>query len=110
MTTTQRIEAILEHSRQARNSDIELWLIYAQKSGMNLTQHQIEVLRGMPTFETIRRTRQKIQEQGKYPADELVREERYTKFKKMKGTIGIKDADPEKILEAQGYTILPYGM
>ena len=102
MTVHDRIVNILRVSHKARNSDLELWLIYAQNSGLNLSDKQIEVLKDMPSFETIRRTRQKIQEQGEYLADKEVHEARYHKFKEVRGSIGIVD-EPERLLEVSGY-------
>jgi len=79
MTTTQRVENILAASHDARNSDKELWLIFAQKFGMNLTDQQIATFKKMPSMETIRRVRQKIQEDGRYKADPKVAKERRMK-------------------------------
>ena len=107
MTTTQRVESILEHSRQARNSDIALQIIYLQKAGMNLSPTQIEVYKTLPAMQTVCRIRRELQAEGKYPADKEVEEERYRKFKNVRENIKIED--PEKLLEAQGYTIFPYG-
>ncbi len=107
MNVTHQVENILKASRSARNSDKSLWLIYAQKSGLNLSESQIETFKSMPSFETIRRTRQKIQEHGKYPADNDINEARYSKFVNVKANINYDD--PEKLLEDQGYNILPFG-
>lgn len=107
MTTTDRIRAILSVSKASRNSDLELWLIYAQKSGMGLSEAQIKVLRHMPTFETIRRTRQKLQENEQYPADPTVEQARFEKFKQVRENIN--HDSPEELLEAQGKVILPWG-
>ena len=79
MTVAQRVENILQLSVKARNSDKELWIIYAQKSGMDLSQRQLDILRDMPSFETLRRTRQSLQESGKYRASEDVRRQRRIK-------------------------------
>lgn len=95
MNTTDRIRNVLRASHAARNSDFELWLIYAAKSGLDLSENQIEVLRNMPTFETIRRTRQKLQENGEYPADPEVEQARFDKFKKVRQNIpfmGLEDS------------------
>lgn len=108
MTVSERVENILKASHMARNSDLELWLIYAKKSGLNLTREQEEVLRDMPSFETIRRSRQKIQEQGKYLADEVVKEARYNKFKEVRRDIKFVE-EPEQLLETSGYRIKEYG-
>lgn len=107
MTIKQRVENILRASRMARNSDTELQIIYMQKSGMNLSQEQQQKFRELPSMETIRRIRQKLQEEGKYPADAEVEEARYQKFKEVKQNIQTDDV--EKLLESQGYRILPYG-
>lgn len=76
MTITQRVESILKHSKEARNSDIELQIIYMQKSGLNLTSEQQQAFRDMDNLWTVRRERQKLQEQGKYEADAQVKTER----------------------------------
>ena len=108
MTVSERVENILRASHSARNSDLELWLIYAKKSGLNLTREQEEALRDMPSFETIRRTRQKIQEQGKYLADKEVEEARYNKFKEVRKDIKFVE-EPEQLLETSGYRIKDWG-
>lgn len=84
MKTSDRVEYILQASKAARNSDKELLIIYMQKSGMNLTQEQIQIFRKMPSAETITRVRRQLQEQGKYPADEAIDNGRYEKYQQMK--------------------------
>lgn len=108
MTIKQRVEAILKVSRMARNSDTELQIIYMQKSGMNLTEQQQQVFRDLPSMETIRRIRQKLQEEGKYLADAEVEQARYNKFVETKQSIN-SNLSPEKYLESKGYRVLPYG-
>lgn len=107
MRIVDRVSNILSVSRAARNSDRELLIIFMQKMGMELTDRQIDIFRKMPSTETIRRTRQSLQERGLYPADQKVNEARYNKFKEMRGAAGI--TDPEKILENQGYRVRPWG-
>lgn len=110
MTVTDRIRNILSYSVNARNSDTELWLIYAQKSGMNLSQEQIRIFRDkMPSFETIRRVRQKLQEKGEFLASENVRKQRKAKAQVIQ-QIAPK-AKPEYIERqlADGTIILPDG-
>lgn len=109
MTIKQQVENILRAVPSARNSDDELQIIYMQKAGMNLSPKQIEVFKQLPSMETIRRIRQKLQEEGKYPASENVNEARYNKFKKVRSTI--KDSSPEyveTVLE-DGRIVLPDG-
>lgn len=93
-------------SHKARNDDKELLVIYMQKFGMGLSAKQIEVFRKMPSMETIRRSRQIIQEQGRWRADEEVEQARYEKYKDVKR--GIHHEDVEQLLEKQGYKILPW--
>ena len=107
MKISERVENILKASVAARNSDKELLIIYMQKSGMELTPKQIELFKEMPAMETIRRVRQNLQEQGKYPASQKVEEARYKKYQQVKQNISYQE--PEKLLEAQGYKILEWG-
>ena len=93
MTILQRIENILQVSQAARNSDKELWLIYAQKSGMNLTPEQIKTYKDMPSSETIRRTRQQLQMQGKYPASKRVEQYRFNKFRQVRQNINMEPVE-----------------
>lgn len=83
MNITKQVENILAYSKAARNSDKELQVIYMQKSGMNLTSKQVEVFRDMPSLETLRRIRQKLQEGGQYKADEMIAKERRWKSMRM---------------------------
>lgn len=108
MTETQRVENILRVSQAARNSDRELLIIYMQKFGLNLSDEQVKKMREMPAFETIRRIRQKLQEQGKYPADKEVEDARYAKYKQVKHNI--KHEDPEQLLASNGIRVLPWGV
>lgn len=76
MNVTERVTNILKASKEARNSDKELWIIYAQKSGVGLSEQQIEKIKDMPSFETLRRVRQKIQSEGRYEANPEIKKER----------------------------------
>lgn len=107
MKILDQVTNILKASHMARNSDKQLMIIFMQKSGMNLSPQQIETFKRMPSLETVRRTRQLIQEQGKYPADQRIEEERYNKFKEVRH--GIQYEDPEALLEKRGYKVLEYG-
>lgn len=96
MTIKQQVENILAASSQARNSDKELEIIYMYKIGMNLTSEQIAKFREMPSMETIRRCRQQIQMEGKYPPKPEVEKQRFAKFVAMKQSAG---HDVEEVLE-----------
>lgn len=93
LTTTQRVTNILEFSMDARNSDKQLWIIYAQKSGAKLTPEQLEVINNMPEFETLRRVRQAIQAKGMYPATPTVAQERKKKADILRDTFGGGETD-----------------
>jgi general stress protein 26 len=74
-TVQKRVEKILEVHKIARNDDRFLIAAYLKK------YHDIETFKeyffkneGCPTVETIRRTRQKIQEKGLYPSDKQIQE------------------------------------
>lgn len=108
MTITNQVANILRAIPSTRSSDKELLVIYMQKSGMNLSPAQIEKFRSMPSFETLRRVRQKIQEDGKYPASDLVKKERkFKSFQMQQQAPSFKADGLEKTLTGQ--TILPWG-
>ena len=107
MKISDKVESILKNSHAARNSDKELLILYMQQFGLELGSKQVDLFRKMPSVETIRRTRQVLQEHGKYPADEKVEEERYKKYVQVRH--GILDESPEKLLESQGYKVREWG-
>lgn len=109
MTITQQVRNLLAYSRQARNSDKELYILYLQRAGMNLSNHQINLIRELPSFETIRRVRQKIQESGEHRADEEVRRARKGKSLVMQQNAPKASAERlEKVL-GDGTIVLPNG-
>ena len=70
--TTEMVKAILEQDKQCRNSDSFLYLkvlsVVAKQKGINLEKMTVPFFllnlhgAGFPGFETVRRTRQKIQQ------------------------------------------------
>ena len=92
--TTKIVKAILEEDEQARNSDSFLYLkvldVYGEKNGIDIKSMSITTfllhLReyGFPPFESVRRTRQKIQEQCPHLAAcdkvQAMRDEREAEF------------------------------
>lgn len=107
MKIQEQVENLLKYLPETRNSDKALLIAYMQKYGLNLTEQQIELFKKMPSTETIRRSRQIIQEQGKYAASDQVNEERYKKYQTVKQNI--KYETPEQLLESKGYKVLPFG-
>lgn len=95
MTVTQQVRNLLAYSKDARNSDKELYILYLQRAGMQLTEQQVNLLKELPSLETIRRVRQKIQESGEHRADEPVRKARH--YKSLEVQQNVPQAKPERI-------------
>lgn len=94
------IEDILRNNPKARDSDSELNIHVMQRLGCNLTNSQIDKLRDI-NFESIRRTRQKLQEQGKYlPSDRVGKQRR---LKSMIVQQNAPTAKPERIEHLTNY-------
>jgi hypothetical protein len=94
MNTRKRVEAILEYMPATRSDDKLLCVIFLQKAGLGLTDAQIKAFYKMDDLWTVRRCRQKIQEEGKYPPTPEVEADRYKKFKHVRATI-VESAQPE---------------
>ena len=96
-TVKERVEYILEKYPNARNSDLYLTILYLRKFtelGRYIKYIPYEVIKKYDgIFETIRRTRQKIQEEGKYlPTDPNVLRKRRKlaeKFRKVPSSVVI---------------------
>lgn len=104
MTTKQQTESILKYVEDARSDDKLLQVVYMQKSGMSLTDEQVKAFYAMGDLWDVRRYRQKFQEQGLYPATPQVEENRFQKYKRVRGEIAVLD-NPEELLEARGYKL-----
>ena len=79
MTLSELVTQKLEEHEQARNSDKALLAYILQSKGVSLTKSQIDVILSV-NFESIRRTRQKLNEQGKFlPTDPKVLKQRQRK-------------------------------
>lgn len=87
MTTTQQIETVLRERVQTRSDDKMLILAVWEELGLKLTKEQIEVFYDLPSTETIRRVRQKLQEQGKYLATKEVQQFREVKSQEVQQTV-----------------------
>lgn len=73
------IEKVLRDLPESRDDDKVLIPYILNSYGLGLTPKQIAKFRDMPSTESIRRTRQKLQEQGKYPATDKSKNVRYNK-------------------------------
>lgn len=115
MNIAERVRNIMQAVPATRSSDKELLIVYMQKAGMDLTPSQIALFKELPSMETIRRIRQKLQEDGKYPASKEVENKRFEKYKQTKGAIGVTTAqEAEELLDGtlvlpDGTKVLPYG-
>lgn len=67
------VRDMLKNNPETRNSDMELLFAIWQENGVGLTTFQKETIKNCFTPETIRRTRQKIQENGEYLPTEKIK-------------------------------------
>lgn len=77
------VESALRTSHKARNSDKALILMVWSECGLVLDDKQREIWKKLPSSESIRRTRQKLQENGEYLADKPVQKAREINRKNM---------------------------
>ncbi|WGI17167.1 hypothetical protein [Methanonatronarchaeum sp. AMET-Sl] len=92
-TVRATVEQTLQNNQKARNNDTYLTLLVLEKLGYakyNYTHdyYQITIgqkeLQEMPALESIRRTRQKLQQQGKYPATPKTKQHRKQEEQKIR--------------------------
>lgn len=95
MKISSTVEEILRYSREARNSDKELLIKMMEHYGLCLTVAQKEIFKAMPSTETVRRIRQKFQEEGKYLPDQKIGKDR--KFRGLSMQQRAPQTKPEKI-------------
>lgn len=107
MNVAQTVEDILRDHPQARNTDKALFAYMMERCGMNLSREQIQVLKDMPSLESITRVRRKLQEQGKYPANPEIQKERKHKSMVMEQAAPVYSA--ENIEKTLNVTVLPWG-
>ena len=79
MKLNNTIEHVLTNYPEARDSDRYLILKVWEAYGLYLSESQKDKFMGCPSTESIRRTRQKLQERGKYKASERVSRHRRIK-------------------------------
>lgn len=79
MKLNNTIEHILLNYPEARDSDKYLILKVWEQYGLYLSDVQKDKFMDCPSTESIRRTRQKLQEQGKYKASDRVSRHRRIK-------------------------------
>lgn len=79
MLINKIVEQLLRDNPKTRSSDKELLIAFWDSQGLCLTPAQREQFRNLPSTETVRRIRQKIQEGGLYAADQRIRSTRHHK-------------------------------
>ena len=87
MTQMELVEAMLQKYPRTRSSDSDLIIGILQAKGANLSPAQREIMRSI-NFESIRRNRQLLQADGKYPADKEVQDTRRHKAELVRDTTG----------------------
>ncbi|MCD6235699.1 MAG: hypothetical protein J7J94_01725 [Thaumarchaeota archaeon] len=73
-TVKERVEYLLEHYPEARNDDFYLYILYIRHFEPELSRYidyvPFNIIKRSTRFESVRRARQKIQEEGHYlPTD-----------------------------------------
>ena len=81
------VRNILKEIPETRNSDRRLMLEVWERGGLHLTDHQKYLFMRLPSAESIRRARQKIQESGVFLADDSVKQERLFQEKEIRKCI-----------------------
>jgi hypothetical protein len=87
MRTKKLVERVLELKPEARDNDKLLMLYVWQMQGLHMSKGQLEAFKKASSPESIRRTRQKLQEEGQYLASPEVEEQRYQMFTETKDAI-----------------------
>lgn len=105
MKTLNLVEYVLLNNTKARNSDLELIISVWAEQGLHLSDLQKEILKSKCSKpETIRRLRQKFQEQGKYLADKTVEQARYNKYIETKHSVGVANpTETDEVLSRAVY-------
>jgi len=92
-TVTAAVEQTLKNNKKARNNDTYLTLLVLEQLGYaeyNYTHDHYQItigqkeLQQMPALESIRRTRQKLQQQGKYPPTQQTQQHRKQQEQKIR--------------------------
>lgn len=97
MRVSDTVESVLMLQETTRSSDRLLLIKVWEAHGFFMSETQKAKFMDLPSAETVRRIRQKLQEQGKYPASEYVRKQR--KFKGMQVQQMIPKVKIEKVEE-----------
>lgn len=87
MRVKDKVERILSQKPETRDNDKLLMLYVWQIEGLNLSDSQLKKWKEVSSPESIRRMRQKMQEEGKYRASEEVEQKRYELYEQTRNAI-----------------------
>lgn len=87
MRVKDKVARVLDQKPETRDNDKLLMLYVWQIEGFYLSDKQIEQFKNASSPESIRRMRQKLQEEGKYLASPEVEEQRYQMYTETKDAI-----------------------
>lgn len=93
MRVNELVESTLKFYPIARNSDKMLTLLVWKRLGFNLTPAQRAHFMQLPSTESIRRVRQKLQEQGFYSASQPVQQRRQDRAQIVKQNAPTADSE-----------------
>ena len=87
MRVKDKVARVLDQKPEARDNDKLLMLYVWQIEGLNLSESQLKKWKEVSSPESIRRMRQKFQEEGQYKASEAVDAKRYEMYTQTKDAI-----------------------
>lgn len=87
MRVKDKVERVLQYKPETRDNDKLLMLYVWQMEGLKFSKSQLEAFKKASSPESIRRMRQKLQENGKYKASEAVEKKRFDLYQKTRQTI-----------------------
>jgi len=102
------IETILRDYPETRSNDRLLQIKVWERQGFYLSDSQRDKYLHLPSTESVRRTRQKIQESGLYPASESVKRQRKFKAMQIQQMIPkVKSDKVERLVQAPMFDLPP---
>lgn len=87
MRVKDKVARVLSQKPETRDNDKLLMLYVWQIEGLHLSDSQLEKFKNASSPESIRRMRQKMQEEGQYRASEAVEQKRYELYEQTRNAI-----------------------
>jgi hypothetical protein len=99
--TADLVERLLQQYERCRNSDTELIIGVLHLKGLHLSETQRDILRSV-NLESIRRTRQKLQEAGKYlPSPAVAKKRRLKSYVVQQNITGMGPGKTQELITQQ---------